>query len=247
MCKKTWIFVGIFISVTSFFVYGDEETSFTRQQYLLIDKDNISSLDTNLPFVEIIGWSKNGLVAYRYITKGDETGLTKYHFVILNTVNDKYIERDSMNLFEPEDYYDEKDEREKKKTYDEYKTKWNALLEKHSIIGKINDPLEEIKQNNAIKFPLGDFNCWFDYTMKPDETWYKIFEWKLIIGNNRIQKVINTATEKLQADTLGRKIIGYYKSPYENRIVIVVNNYGLYYRDTYLVNLYGCNMDVGLH
>jgi hypothetical protein len=114
-----------------------------------------------------------------------------------------------------------------------------------------------------LKFPINNFNCWFDYqiTRKTefDEDWNNditsgTINWKLIIGNNTIQKKISESSGGYGGNSFwniyGIKILGYYKSPYENRIVVVKTSYhwvsysGGYY--SVGLDLFGCNMNVGL-
>jgi hypothetical protein len=72
-------------------------------------------------------------------------------------------------------------------------------------------------------------------------------------GNDTIKKNITVKRDehnKIMPIIYGRKILGYYKSPYENRIVVVVSHYhfvsfsGGYH--TVGLDLFGCNMNIGL-
>jgi hypothetical protein len=196
-------------------------------------------LDRYLPLVEIVGWSTNGAVAYRHITTGSEAGSRDYHFVIFNAVNDETMQDDILRMYHR---YDEiQDELSKG-----YKAKWNMLLKMYDIIGYIDDPFKDISQHNFNTFPVNDFDCWFDYTIeKNKDDFANVIDWKLIMGNNNVKKIISHATERGYYDIHGRKILGYYKSPYENRLAIFVSSSIRYY--PYLeVLLYGCNMDTGL-
>jgi len=227
------------------------------------DNDTIKNLklDTN-PFTEIemIGWSEKGLFAYRdrcYLDNGIGNGWV-YSLTIINTVTDTIVEEDSIELYfedEPEEMSDDISK--------VYKTKWNKILEKHNIVGRIDDPISENFKMDFIEFPINNFNCWFDYQVKRvtkfDETYgenmtYNTVNWKLIIGNNNIQKKISENYDEYGGNYFlnryGRKILGYYKSPYENRIVVVTINYSwVSYSGGYYsvgLDLFGCNMNVGL-
>jgi len=114
-----------------------------------------------------------------------------------------------------------------------------------------------------LKFPINNFDCWFDFQIKRetsfDEDWGEdvtcdTVNWKLIIGNKTIQKKISENSDESKipffGNVSGRRILGYYKSPYENRIVVVVINYSwVSYSGGYYsvgLGLFGCNMNVGL-
>ena len=226
------------------------------------DAMKILKLDTN-PFTEIekIGWSGKGLFAYRcrcYLDNGQGTGWV-YSLKIINTITDKIIEEDSIELYDP-DYEPEEMPGD---LSGEYKTKWNTILKKHNIVGRVDDPISENFKMDFYEFPINNFNCWFDYHVKRvtkyDQTYgenmtYNNVNWKLIIGNNVIQKKISEDFGEYGGNYFfniyGRKILGYYKSPYENRIVVVTTNYywvsysGGYY--SVGLDLFGCNMNVGL-
>jgi len=254
-----------------FSVFSEEIISSGTSQYFIgSTEDSINNneaiktlqLDTN-PYTEIekIGWSDKGLFAYRYrcyLDTGKGTGWV-YSLAIINTVTDEIIEHDSIELYDPEDEPEEMPA----DLLGEYKTKWNKLLEKHNIAGRVDDPVSEKFKNDFLKFPIDNFNCWFDYQMKRNtdfnENWgqditYNTVNWKLVIGNNTIQKKISENSGGYGGNPFlnihGKKILGYYKSPYENRIVVVTTDYSwVSYSGGYYsvgLDLFGCNMNVGL-
>jgi hypothetical protein len=246
------------------------------------DKEKIKSLldDKQSMPVEMIGWSKKGLFAYRYRNISGECT-----FVIINTITNEIIERDyvimgedyvgiyggssvSFCYFNEDGTFNTKGLTAKWNTLndfiEDYRIKWNTLLEKNHIIGKIADPFSENFQNTLLEFPIDNNSCWFDYVTNNDYNYFDyvierkkerdIFYWKLIIGNSTVQKIIGKEDVKpsLIEFLIGRKIRGYYKSPYENKIAVVVNCYRcISYPEkniTYgTLNLFGCNMDeIGL-
>jgi len=74
--------------------------------------------------------------------------------------------------------------------------------------------VEEIVEGKYKLFGGKDFDVWFDYKKIWEEvTW----ELNAEIGNR--QKTISSGRDFMDSIN-ARKIIGYYKSPYENRIVI---------------------------
>jgi hypothetical protein len=222
-----------------------EKKYFSNQQYVFSfykdeTEDDKKALDENLPFIEIIGWSKNGLVAYTYKTVQNEVPEWEYHFSIVDLVDDRVIEDDSFKI-------NPSHEKIKKELSEICKTKWNLFLKTYGIIGTIDDPFKEIKKNNYSKFPINNFNCWFDYSVEKNKDKIgNLIEWKLFVGNNNVQKIINQKAEIGYYDIHGLKILGYYKSPYENRIAIFVSVYKGFVWSYWGARLYGCHMDVGL-
>jgi len=239
---------------------GSEENaeviSFEKQQYIFEagigeqrQEDIKINLDSNrISPVEIVGWSENGLLAYRERIYSDGMPGFIYKMVIFNPIDDRILEQDSaqeLAVF----LYQDPDEEWVKKWVIEYRTKWNSLLEKHNIIGRIDNPIKEIAQAVFLQFPVDNFECWFDYTIEatdPGDYWYDCWiNWKLIVGNDNVQKIINVDKERNYTDISGRKILGYMRNPYANSIVVFVNHYATYFGPRGGINLYGCNMDVG--
>ena len=188
--------------------------------------------------IEFIGWSRNGLLAYRYFTPAGGYGGWNHNFVILNTITDEIIGHSSVDL--------------DKEDMEFYRTEYNSSLENHTISGRITDPSARISNNSALKFPFENYQCWFDYDILDDDT----VEWKLIIGDGTVQKTI---TEQKTAKTFlhSIRILGFYKSPFENRIAVLVSLVYIYPSDesfsegrveetvSFTPMLFGCNMEVG--
>jgi hypothetical protein len=249
MKKKAGVLLTIFFITIFSYVYCDEKTFLKNQQYIFSDEyydrdggteGTKKMLDKDFPLIEIIGWSRDGMIAYRYITTESEASSWEYRFLIVDTVTDNIIENDCFTMI---DWYEEI----KKELSEAYKAKWNILLRKHDIIGIINDPFKEINKNDFNKFPINNFECWFEYSIeKNKDDFANLIHWKLIIGNNNVQKTINHATERGYYDIHGRKILGFYKSPYENRIAVFVSSYDSFVHPFWGVRLYGCNMNIWL-
>ena len=258
--------------VHSNFFYSGE----VKERHLLYLDGN-----QNTP-LEMIGWSKNSLFAYRYIEYVEnhyfEGGLgnfsPRYAFIIINTITNEIIEKDRIIIgadfvglygdYAVSNYYFDENGRFNtrgnitkwntlKELTDEYKTKWNALLEKYHIDGEISNPFSLSFKNDFLEFPVNMYICWFDYIVEHNEgkdilDTKDIIKWKLLIGNDIVSKVVFETEEQRYFDYItGRKIIGYYKNPYENKIVIVVNyhNYTTHMLGGWLsgtLNLFGFNM-----
>jgi len=216
-------------------------------------------LDSN-PYIaiETIGWSKTGLFAYRskYFVDDGRGQFWVYSYAIVNAINSEIVEKDSIESeinAQPEEIQQHKAQAK------EYKEKWNAILEKHEIPGKVENLLAENFKNDLLKFPVDNFYGWLDYSInhakidnKVDDEGIQIdtVKWKLIVGNGTIQKTIGKKVEEFEGmlhNVSGRKILGYYKSPHENRIIVALSDYywfsfsGGYY--TIRLELFGCDLN----
>ena len=226
----------------------------------------ILQMDTN-PYtaIEIIGWSNNGLFAYRTMHVHDSGmwGGMIYSLIVINTINDEIVERESFIVSNTEN--DEIDQQHAEvlgaivlpetsgDLTKEYIAKWNTILGNYKISGEVDNPVAGDFVNNLLEFPINNYNCWFDDS-EVVEGEKNVINWILIIGNENIQKKISEGKDELFSGSYhnikGRKILGYYKSPYENRIVVVTIYYdwisfsGGYH--TVKLDLFGCNMNVGL-
>jgi hypothetical protein len=80
-----------------------------------------------------------------------------------------------------------------------------------------------------------------------------IINWKLLVGNDAVQKKITENVDDKRTgwyeNISGRKILGYYKSPYENRIVVITTHFDwISFSEGYYTvgfDLFGCHMSVG--
>jgi len=254
-----------------------------KQQYFIRSNTDfegnemkILKLDTN-PYtaIEMIGWSNNGLFAYRTRHMHDSGlwGGRIYSLIIIDTVTDEIIERESFIVNTAINQDDAKHlnatllpEDISSDLTKECIARWNTILRNYKISGEVGNPIASDFVNNLLEFPINDYICWFD---DPEYTFEKyrfnsvnevvefkmdVYNWMLIIGNENNQKIISEGKDELYADMPninGRKILGYYKSPYENRIVVVTIYYdwiafsGGYH--TVKLDLIGCNMNVGLN
>ena len=220
---------------------GAEELTINIKQTIELNETMASSSDPDYAAkIEVIGWSRNGLLAYRYFTPAGGYGGWNHNFVILNTITDEIIGHSSVNLDREDIEY--------------YKSEFNSSLKEHNITGHITDPSAKIEGNNALQFPLEDFQCWLEYEKRDVDA----VEWKLLIGNGSVQKTITQQrTESPFLNSI--RIAGFYKSPYENRIAVLVNLVFIYPADESFGEgiihetvsctpmLFGCNMNVGFN
>lgn len=216
-------------------------------------------LDSN-PYISIetIGWSQTGLLAYRYRYFVDDGRgqFWVYAYAIINVADNEIVEKDSIEAeinAQPEEILAHKEQAK------QYKEKWGEILEKHEIAGKVDNLLAENFKNDLLKFPVDGFHGWFDYSVSRvtidnnvDDEGIKIdtVKWKLMVGDGSVQKAIGGNVEEFEGMMLnvsGRRILGYYKSPHENKIVVALGNYywfnlsGGYH--TIRLELFGCDLN----
>ena len=101
MDKKLFI-IPLFLFIVSY-VYCEDTSNLFRVKTIPCKINDPQVLRSGYrDNIELIGWSRTGLLAYRYITM--DAGI-HYCFVILNTITDEIIEKDSFN----ENYVNEKE------------------------------------------------------------------------------------------------------------------------------------------
>ena len=265
---KKIIFFVVLALFFQFIIFALEETiTFSEEKYMPssydVDREvNENAYSTNnwyeehleqnfrnQPF-QIIGWTRNGLIAYKDRVSGEAGDI--WSLVICNLINDEIIYSNSHNsLFDDANEFI-------------VKQRWNEALQTYGFTERIEKPLENIYQTEYSKFPYNDFDCWFNFSLKfysvDDITeinispffaykgQYNLDNWELIIINARQKKIVasDNGRNDLPVPPAGRKIMGYLKSPYENRLAIIVLSYYLFHEtNSVSVSLYGCNMDVG--
>ena len=254
--------------------YGDEFEGLNSN-----DAKKLLRMDVS-PFTdfEMVGWSNRGLFAYRYRYLIDDGMIScwVYSLVVTNAVTDEIIKTDTAAIVElkedseTREYVDSlsgffsfklffKEEREEVSI--EYRNRWNVILEEHNISDRVSDPFSETFRPDLLQFPINDFNSWLEHNTSTitrqqatGVTEWDIVSWKLIIGNDKVQKIITEKEDEEHRfidNISGRKILGYYKSPYQNRIAVVVSHYR--YAPVSSGNhrieldVFGCNMNAGLN
>ncbi|MDR1315953.1 MAG: hypothetical protein LBK13_03675, partial [Spirochaetales bacterium] len=210
----------IFLTVVPLNLFAQNETG--SNSYILpygIDNpesfDAKTDLDEYQLYLNPVGWSPKGLFAY-------QTGFYDGHFsgvklVIFDTVNDKLVEEAFITTYAPgEDIIEE---------YDEDIAQWNKILEKYQINKRIPAFQETTRASTLQNFPLQhnsrNLLCWFENKTVPgkysDE---RNVTWELFAGDTAIRKRVSSGEESSYMFT-GAKILGYFKSPFEERIVIL--------------------------
>lgn len=186
---------------------------------------------------EVVGWSQNGLFAcrtrfYNYGRPG-----SGYNLIIFNTVNDRILENDELYTSAPFEEFPSNE------LIAETRNRWNELLRIYGIIGQIRNPVEEINEGGYQMFERENFECWFNYEIYGDGAWNEEINWRLMAEISGKQKIVSSKT--MPSYLYGEKIMGFYKSPYENRIVILALRQG---REFMIQpDFYGCHLNVGFN
>jgi uncharacterized repeat protein (TIGR02543 family) len=200
--------------------------------------------------IEPIGWSRDGLFAYRTEWHDYSKSEMGNALVIFNVVTDEEIaiNRIVTDSSSPNFQFPNDEEITKKRQ------EWRETLTKHNIIMGGDERsfhsasfynISASGQDDPREYHVfrdSDFGCWFDSELLNDE----LIDWKLIVEINSKQKIVSSGRES--ADILLNKYISrYYKSPYENRIVIIGVDveHGFAGEMSYDLQLYGCHLSVG--
>ena len=201
---------------------SESQNYFIRTFGRVLDRETVLLRIGANATIEMIGWSENGLFAYRlrrYMSDGRFEGWV-YALVVIDTNSNRLVEWNSFEMSDWMFYDGEFIPVTEEMLYElsrEYGMNWNTLLETHNISGRVESPFESNFHNNLLEFPINGFHCLF-YVLS--ET-----EWKLVLDNGVVQKLINKnigEEDQRWDNTSARKILGYFKSPYDNRIVVVV-------------------------
>jgi len=256
--------------------YGEEYVNLNRGEAArLLRMDANSFAD-----IEVVGWSRSGSLAYRYRYLIDNGMIScwVYSLVVINAVTDLIIEKNTAAITElfNKDFVSNDDleyvkdisgilgfiiffKETREEATIEYRDEWNAILGKHNISGRVGDPFSETFRQDLLQFPINDFNSWLEHNIitlrqSGGDNDFDIVSWKLIVGNDRVQKIIAEKEDQEQRfidNISGRKILGYFKSSYENRIAIVVSHsrFVPFSGGNYSVSLdvFGCDMNAGLN
>jgi hypothetical protein len=208
-----------------------------------IDPETIRKmLDEKRILIEPAGWSRNGIFAYRTAYDYPDIPSGGYSLIIYDTVTNEFIEKDNIPTYGPGAKYPDEEEIAR------IKTRWARLLERYRIAGEIEAPLAEINEGGYQRFEDKNMECRFDYEASYSQWAGGISEeinYSLILEKNGRRKTIDTGAFFSLID-LGKRIIGFCESPYENRIVIFTLGCGKYYNGvTVSQSLHGCDMDAG--
>ena len=188
----------------------------------------------NLPIFGPIGWSKDGIFAYQMTYCDGGCGCCSNEINVVSAKTDKGI--DGIHLPSDENGSIESSWNEKQKEIDKVLLKYNIR----------NTGFGEFYKSNKI----GDFEIIFSKNIIecPDDGWIYGAEYenhyKLLIGNDNIgYKKVTSGTQ--DCGSFGLSFKGYFISPFEERILIVLSSYSLGYEaeEDYDLHFYGCSLN----
>jgi hypothetical protein len=193
-----------------------------------------------LPNIRIWGWSKNGKVAYSIERWIEGRGGQKIDFIIFDLINDTIVFELKMDSYEQDDFTDES-------LYNLFKNNILNTMEMHNIIEQRTEYLQfPIRRNNMmynsyiidVEYKNG-FEGFFDnivvskYTIQVEAN-----NGKKIIG---IFCPVNILTRWLY-------VCGYFLSPFENRILLVIAEEHWGFEGTELTYRFsGCHLGIGFN
>ena len=202
----------------------------------LINAEYNETSGSNFPEFGLIGWSKDGLFAYREILSDGGVGTFADNIIIYNLKNDEIVESFSFSISNEYDWieYPPGDS-----PWEYYQRSINRLLSKYEII-----------QANSNKFYTNKYIDKYEIILKNKKSecdgdyWEYEHEYRLLVGsnNNGYKKV---GGGLLECGSSSMNFEGYFKSPFENRIVIVLSSLRLGYEseEDWNIHFFGCSLN----
>jgi hypothetical protein len=196
-------------------------------------------------YLNPIGWSSKGLFAYQ--TRFYDGHLSGEKLIIFDAVEDKLIEE---SFIPGDDVMEE---------YEEKLLLWNNILEKYQINNRLSTLQRLTEPYQLQDFPVShnsrNLLSWFEYSVTPPFEYKDMsnkchieIEWDLFVGDDNIYKKVSS---KGGESFSGAKILGYLKSPFEERIVIITIFRDYDFGKEFLksreckLELFGCHLNVG--
>ena len=219
----------------------------------------VSGFYAGLPYfsewndIELIGWTNSGLVAYLQGDSSVQSWTTTISLVIFDAVSDITTDELGITLLWE---LDEEDKIVRVLPLEKITatlSNWNGMLEKNGIGERINDITGWINSKPFYVFPCirGEtaYDCRFDIVREEDDAGGATkITWSLIGSNGLKTKTLATGIEHNNNPHgyLDSTILGYYKSPYEDRLLVVTTHHYISLGDHYhRIGLYGFSLDTG--
>lgn len=197
--------------------------SLQAQQFVLPDKINFYQVSNpeynssylNCPNARIWGWSNNGKVAYSIERIEEGSGSQIINFVIFDVVSDKAV-------FELEMDSSDQGVRDEK-LYNLFKDNILKALQAHNIIRQKSDFLRFPLAKNDINYnsQIIDIKYIKDTSGLYDDDTLVVSKYKISVTADGKRKIINEFVP-VHGITFSASVCGYVLSPYENRILVVV-------------------------
>ena len=190
-----------------------------------------------------IGWSRDGKIAFRQFTSFDGIGGCLDEIVIQSMITDKILKTITLDEFNPEESEDWDNHCDLDRTWEKERRTVLKYLNRYEIddnsFGLINDS-DKIMTNDGefrIKLSQSLLEKFSDETGRENRTKYKL---KVYFDGS--SKTISS--EVISAHNVD--YLGYYKSPFENRVLIVLQyqdvSYGEYSHNGGVITI-GCDLD----
>ena len=249
MKKSIFIFLLVLIS---FNLYSQDLTKINIKEYkldskitsILVEETKVTkplNIYQENNFIYVLGWSKDGKLAF-ILDKGvDGRGGNDLYFTIQDMVEDVNVYYKKIKWYDNDNYGENP---ELAQTFEECiknnSKEFNSELKKHKII--LNPVKTEFlpavdNKGTAIDFKIDNSKEYIGKFSLPHMD-YEI----IAIKNNKYKQLSNI--ENKMCDYV--MPTAYIKSPYEDRIALIVANaeYVFEGREVF-VNFYGCNLNSG--
>ena len=230
-----------------------------------IDIGRISSIEefhARFPFsdgnvIELVGWSSTGLVAYLNHLKNTHSGQIIIDLVIFDARRNVIIDRVGIGYALFLEGYNSPifiGAGCPEEVIIATLRNWNETLERNGISGRIHNFNTLLNFTPFHSFPLiqreETFDSWFEIVAEEAEDSFTInFTWSLIGSNGAQTKMISTGQATNNSHGyVGSTVLGYYKSPYENILVVIIAHLDRTLgNNAHRIMLYGFYLDGGFN
>ena len=186
-----------------------------------------------IPIFKPIGWNKEGKFAYQITKCDDMCGCCTDYICIRSIITDRVIEEIHLG--------------EQSQKSDSYKDSINEIKEINLLLSKYRiekTGFGELIHSNKINqydivFKQNEITNYDEYNYE-----YTILEYTILVGNNKIgfKKISEGIVEEPLGDL---NYIGYFKYPFENRILILFTSatWGEEETNWHTLHFVGCSLD----
>ena len=191
-----------------------------------------------------IGWSRDGKIAFRQFTSFDGIGGCLDEIIIQSTISDKILKTIKLDEFNPEESEDWDNHCDLDQTWNRERRTILKYLNRYEIednsFGLINTSTRIRTSDGEFKIKLSQslLEEFSDETGRENSTKYKL---KVYFDGD--SKTISN--DRITAHNVD--YLGYYKSPFENRVIIVLqyqdSSYGEYSHNGGIITI-GCDPDL---
>ena len=191
-----------------------------------------------------IGWSRDGKIAFRQFTSFDGIGGCLDEIIIQSTISDKILKTIKLDEFNPDESEDWDNHCNLDQTWNRERGTISKYLNRYEIednsFGLINTSTKIRTSDGEFKIKLSQnlLEEFSDETGRENSTKYKL---KVYFDGD--SKTISN--DRITAHNVD--YLGYYKSPFENRVIIVLqyqdSSYGEYSHNGGIITI-GCDLDV---